>query len=415
MSRVVRSVLSVAMLVALLAGLLGASGAPAAGVGHRGRGPARTVFAPAAVTANPMPAGTGTRPPLFAGSRLLCHQHRGPPLAAADAPFRMQATALGQYLIYGVHGDFLGAGAVPTAKSGHRHRLAGQRDCGARLHPHQPRRRRPERGALHVGLAAVRSTRRASRRDRHAVYRRQPESTVLGTIDAHTHVTAFEFLGGDFHCGRPWHPFGIQFALPDCAPYEQGTNGPVESFLDYGLPAHPHDTVGWPTFQDWPSPTDSRRGGRLLHRDRAGLEGRAAGDGDPARRQRGAVPADDHAAQPVQRHGQRRIQAAGPARAPGLHRRPVRRAGQGLLPDRHQPVPGPAGDQLRASSRSSRGSRSRTCSTAASTSARPQCDRREGRRRPGRGPHARRLDLLPDPQVRQRLRRHEDGRRARSA
>jgi len=39
----------------------------------------------------------------------------GQPLAAADAPFRMQATALGQYLIYGVHGDFLGAGATPTS------------------------------------------------------------------------------------------------------------------------------------------------------------------------------------------------------------------------------------------------------------------------------------------------------------
>jgi len=39
----------------------------------------------------------------------------GQPLAAADAPFRMQATALGQYLIFGVHGDFLGAGATPTS------------------------------------------------------------------------------------------------------------------------------------------------------------------------------------------------------------------------------------------------------------------------------------------------------------
>ena len=65
---------------------------------------------------------------------------------------------------------------------------------------------------------------------------------MSGTIDAHTHVTAFEFLGGDWHCGRPWHPFGIPFALPDCAPYEQGTNGTVESFIDYGAPAHPHDT-----------------------------------------------------------------------------------------------------------------------------------------------------------------------------
>ncbi len=83
-----------------------------------------------------------------------------------------------------------------------------------------------------------------------------PAGLVNGTIDAHTHVTAFEFLGGDFHCGRPWHPFGIAYALPDCAPDETGTNGQIESFLDYGEPLHAHDTVGWPTFQDWPSPTD---------------------------------------------------------------------------------------------------------------------------------------------------------------
>jgi hypothetical protein len=79
---------------------------------------------------------------------------------------------------------------------------------------------------------------------------------VFGTIDAHTHVTAFEFLGGDFHCGRPWDAYGIPYALPNCAPDETGTNGQVESFLDYGQPAHPHDTQGWPTFRAWPSPTD---------------------------------------------------------------------------------------------------------------------------------------------------------------
>ena len=83
-----------------------------------------------------------------------------------------------------------------------------------------------------------------------------PETTVSGTIDAHTHVTAFEFLGGSFHCGRPWDSFGIPAALPDCKSVQQGGNGQVESFLDYGSPNHPHDTRGWPTFHDWPSPTD---------------------------------------------------------------------------------------------------------------------------------------------------------------
>ena len=82
-------------------------------------------------------------------------------------------------------------------------------------------------------------------------------SDVRGTIDAHTHLTAFEFIGGDFHCGRPWDPFGVASALPDCASIQgpQGSAAPVQNFLDYGAPAHPHDTVGWPTFHDWPGPT----------------------------------------------------------------------------------------------------------------------------------------------------------------
>ena len=29
-----------------------------------------------------------------------------------------------------------------------------------------------------------------------------PQASVHGTIEGHAHITAFEFLGGDFHCGR---------------------------------------------------------------------------------------------------------------------------------------------------------------------------------------------------------------------
>ena len=66
-------------------------------------------------------------------------------------------------------------------------------------------------------------------------------------------------------------------------------------------------------------------------------------------------------------------QAAGHARPAGLHRRAVRRAGQGLLPDRHEPRRGAQGDQRRASWPSCSGSRSPRCSTAGSTSIIPKC------------------------------------------
>jgi hypothetical protein len=76
---------------------------------------------------------------------------------------------------------------------------------------------------------------------------------VRGYVDAHTHGMAFEFLGGDAHCGRPWHRFGAPYALVDCPDHmvTDGYGGVLESILS-GKPHH--DPVGWPTFRDWPAP-----------------------------------------------------------------------------------------------------------------------------------------------------------------
>jgi hypothetical protein len=72
-----------------------------------------------------------------------------------------------------------------------------------------------------------------------------------GTIDAHTHGMAFEFLGGDLHCGRPWSPWGVTVALAGCNNVNAVTSGAVGAFLSGQKPADP---VGWPTFKDWPAP-----------------------------------------------------------------------------------------------------------------------------------------------------------------
>src|SRR5207302_10153680 len=82
-----------------------------------------------------------------------------------------------------------------------------------------------------------------------------PEANVLGTVEGHAHVTALELFGGDWHCGAPFSPFGAPYALPaSCAQDEQGTNGQVEDFLDFGGSPRPSDMHGWPTFKEWPSP-----------------------------------------------------------------------------------------------------------------------------------------------------------------
>jgi hypothetical protein len=163
-------------------------------------------------------------------------------------PFTMQAAALGQYLLYGVHGDFLdpslSQSTAPTiwtvAPDVHSISASGS-TVAVTFIPSTGCAPYPEAQVDATGTPFTGSS---------------SMGTVQGTIDAHTHVTAFEFLGGSFHCGKPWDPLGVRVALPDCKPYEQGVNGQVESFLDYGAPgATPNDMVGWPTFVNWPGPT----------------------------------------------------------------------------------------------------------------------------------------------------------------
>ncbi|HVE74306.1 MAG TPA: peptidase [Mycobacteriales bacterium] len=74
-----------------------------------------------------------------------------------------------------------------------------------------------------------------------------------GHADAHLHLAVYEFLGGKARCARPWHPYGVTYALVDCPDHEPGGRGGVmEAFLSGQNPGTAHDTTGWPTFADWP-------------------------------------------------------------------------------------------------------------------------------------------------------------------
>ena len=76
---------------------------------------------------------------------------------------------------------------------------------------------------------------------------------VGGLVEGHMHWMTFEYIGGNFHCGRPWHPYGIEYALPDCESVEgpQGSAAPLQNTLNYGSPAYPHDTSGYPELKEW--------------------------------------------------------------------------------------------------------------------------------------------------------------------
>lgn len=79
------------------------------------------------------------------------------------------------------------------------------------------------------------------------------DDDVFGFIDAHAHVTAYEFIGGRVNYGAPFHRFGVDHALDNCQENHgpQGLLGLVETATSgHGQPSH--DTQGWPDFPFWP-------------------------------------------------------------------------------------------------------------------------------------------------------------------
>jgi microsomal dipeptidase-like Zn-dependent dipeptidase len=206
-----------------------------------------------------------------------CYELRSKSLnRVVTGPLRMQATDLGRYLFYGRAADFLAADAQGQVKpaaapsdsadwrvdvSGGAFRVTLPSAGGKALSVTGD-------GALVLGGsgdAALFSFDSATgcatypEVEVNATGRPGTGSTsyteTSGLLDAHMHLTAYEFLGGRAHCGRPWHRFGAPFALMDCPDHfpngagaflENGVSGP-------GAKKPLHDPVGWPTFKDWPN------------------------------------------------------------------------------------------------------------------------------------------------------------------
>jgi microsomal dipeptidase-like Zn-dependent dipeptidase len=214
-----------------------------------------------AVSAGPA-ISTATADPTQTRYSLVngCYTINAPtgPLAPTAGPYRMHATALGEYLLYGRNGDLLNASlqsvnTVRTPALTSVWRVDGSGASGFILTNTATRGSTPVTFVPAAGCAEYPEADDGTTGMPGPSV--APDGSIVGTIDTHVHVTAFEFMGGNFHCGRPWHPLGAPYALPDCSQYRGGTNGLVASFLDYGEPFHATDTRGWPTFRDWPRPS----------------------------------------------------------------------------------------------------------------------------------------------------------------
>jgi hypothetical protein len=190
--------------------------------------------------------------------------------------FRMQATALGRYLFYGPARDFMagpsgllgGATLAPASEpspsadwqvdvapgnafkislpsAGKVLALSGDQlvlaDGAPALFTFEPAQ----------GCAVYPEVETSTSGS--PVRNKTPWSEVKGTMDLHSHMMAFEFLGGKAHCGRPFHPYGAPSALTDCVDHQAGNGcGAVLDNVLYGNPARCHDPSGWPDFKGWP-------------------------------------------------------------------------------------------------------------------------------------------------------------------
>ncbi len=190
-----------------------------------------------------------------------CYALQGPSgqvIAGADR-VRMQATTLGSYLLYRPDRTFLAAqgdGGVapapePSPAADWRVREAGEGTFtlspASGEGPTLTARFVPATGCADYPEADLNATGTPATN--------LPFGKVGGLVEGHMHWMTFEYLGGNFHCGRPWHPYGIQYALPDCSSIEgpQGAGAPTQNFLNFGNPASPHDTSGYPKLTAWSS------------------------------------------------------------------------------------------------------------------------------------------------------------------
>ncbi len=182
----------------------------------------------------------------FAGG---CYAASGLPGAES---VRMQATALGSYLLYRPDRTFValqdGAPGVATKPSpdadwtvepatGGAFTLAPKSDPGKQFTVTFTK----AEGCAGYPEAEINAT---------GTPARGPTSfgETQGLIEGHMHWMAYQYFGGQFHCGAPWHPYGVEYAFPDCSAIEgpQGTTANFQNFLNYGNPAQPHDTRGFP-------------------------------------------------------------------------------------------------------------------------------------------------------------------------
>jgi len=168
---------------------------------------------------------------------------------APAGPYRLKATALAQYLLYTNNEQYLtpdGLAGEPSEAAEWRASQAGgaieleSLEGGGKLTLGKSATGCAEYPEIELSLTGKPLTSRFT------------FGEIRGLLEGHIHGMAFEFLGGSAHCGRPWHEYGVAYALVDCPDHtaSDGCGAILETALS-GTTCH--DPNGWPTFEGWPT------------------------------------------------------------------------------------------------------------------------------------------------------------------
>ncbi len=236
-------------------------------------------LAAVALTAAAAPTASALQPDDRYALVNRCVELRSEALGRAVAtdvgPFRMQATALGRYLLYGKSGQVLSvdpsSGAVagsatPGPQADFRVDVRGDAFTLTLAGPNGRSLATDSSGKLQATTAPGPFT--FPKAEGCATFPESdtdvvgeptrgagPFAETRGLVESHSHWMAFEVFGGNAHCGRPWSPYGVAAAMVDCPDHKPGGYGlAFENVLSGKNATDTHDTVGWPTFKDWPAP-----------------------------------------------------------------------------------------------------------------------------------------------------------------
>src|SRR5204863_7502663 len=123
------------------------------------------------------------------------------------------------YLLYGVHQDYLQDPGNGTPTPAAAPSTAAEWDVTGNPNAGYSLKNKSTNNVIPVNFLSVTGCTAYPEADPRAYGRPtqlvRTKGAVNGWADAHFHWTGFRLFGSSWHCGRPFHKYGIPYAMPD--------------------------------------------------------------------------------------------------------------------------------------------------------------------------------------------------------